>query len=44
MLQVLESDSTDLGGIKSATALVSGAGVFGHLRWESGAAPRHHGA
>jgi hypothetical protein len=36
MIQVLESKGTDLGGIKSATALVSGSGVFGQFRWESG--------
>eukprot|EP00775_Hariotina_reticulata_P008267 gene8267-8455_t len=34
--EVLESKGTELGGIKSATALVSGTGVFGQLRWESG--------
>lgn len=35
-LQVVESKATDLGGIKAATALVSGRGVFGQLRWECG--------
>lgn len=34
--EVLESKSGDSGGIKSATALVSGPGAFGQLRWESG--------
>jgi peptide chain release factor 1 len=33
---VLESKAADTGGIKYATALVSGAGAFGQLRWESG--------
>jgi peptide chain release factor 1 len=32
----LELKSADTGGIKAATALVSGAGAFGQLRWESG--------
>lgn len=35
-LQVLEHKTADTGGIKYATALVSGPGVFGQLRWESG--------
>ncbi|WIA22516.1 hypothetical protein OEZ86_009510 [Tetradesmus obliquus] len=34
--EVLESKSGDSGGIKSATALISGPGAFGQLRWESG--------
>jgi protein subunit release factor A len=34
--QVLELKSADTGGIKAATALVSGPGAFGQLRWESG--------
>ena len=33
---MLETKSTDLGGIKSATAVVSGPGAFGQLRWENG--------
>jgi len=35
-LQVLEAKPTDTGGIKTATAVVSGPGAFGQLRWESG--------
>jgi peptide chain release factor 1 len=35
-MQVLDSKPTDLGGIKSATAMISGHGAFGELRWESG--------
>jgi protein subunit release factor A len=38
-LQVLDSKSTDLGGIKSATAMISGPGAFGQLRRESGTVP-----
>lgn len=33
---MLDSKATDLGGIKTATALVSGPGAYGQLRWESG--------
>lgn len=36
LMQVLDSKPTDLGGIKSATAMISGHGAFGELRWESG--------
>lgn len=34
--QVLDSKATDLGGVKQATAMISGPGAFGQLRWESG--------
>jgi hypothetical protein len=33
---VVDSKPTDLGGIKSATAFVSGPGAYGQLRWEGG--------
>lgn len=35
-MQVLESKAGEIGGLKYATALVSGHGVFKQLRWESG--------
>lgn len=34
--QLLSASYSDHGGVKAADALVSGAGAFGRLRWESG--------
>lgn len=33
---MLDSRPGELGGLRSATALVAGPGAFGALRWESG--------
>jgi peptide chain release factor 1 len=34
--EVLEFDETDLGGLSAASLLVSGAGAYAHLKYESG--------
>jgi peptide chain release factor 1 len=34
--EVLDRDESELGGLKSATAEITGVGVFARLKWESG--------